>query len=157
MASIDTAYPDAGPSRVMKETGAATGSAAAAAADVGPAAAPVLAAYRTGRSEAERTADLLAFAVASERGLPQTPDAVERARREADAMLGDHALRYLHNHVEHIRQEAITEHLGRFRPPPGFPRLVAANLVALAIAGGLVAWLSARPEVRDALAGLFGG
>jgi hypothetical protein len=43
------------------------------------------------------------------------------------------------------------------RPPPGFPRLVAANLVALAVAGTLAAWFSTRPEARAAFAGLLGG
>lgn len=129
-----------------------TGSSAAA----GPAAGPALAPFRAGRSEAERTADLLAFAIATERGLASTPDAVERARREADAALGDYSLRHLHNTVEQIRQEAVAAHLGRLRPPPGFPRLVLANLVALAAAGALAAWLSTRPDIRDALAGLVG-
>jgi hypothetical protein len=124
----------------------------------GATAAPsALAAFRAGRSEVDRTADLLAFAIAAERGLAATPDSVERARREADAALGDHALRYLHNNVEQIRREAIAEHLRGLRPPPGFPQLVAANLVALAVAGGAAAWAWTRPEVRTALAGLIGG
>jgi hypothetical protein len=134
------------------------GSAGAGAAATGQAPGPALDAFRAGRSEAERTADLLAFAIATERGLAQTPDAVERARREADAALGDYSLRYLHNTVEQIRQEAVATHLGRLRRPPGFPRLVLANLVALAAAaGGVVAWLYTRPDLRAAFAGLIGG
>lgn len=138
----DTGPPGAGPVAAGPAGGASTG--------------PALAAFRAGRSEAERTADLLAFAIATERGLAHTPDAVERARREADAALGDYSLRHLHNTVEQIRQEAVVTHLGRLRPPPGFPRLVAANLVALAAAGALAAWLYTRPDLRDAFAGLVG-
>ena len=152
MVRIDTARTDAATARATNDTGSPTGPSPAAP----PVASPALAAFRAGRSEAERTADLLAFAIATERGLPQTPDAVERARREADAALGDYPLRYLHNTVEQIRQEALAEHLGRLRPPPGFSKLVAANLVALAIAGASGAWLYTRPDVRAALAGLLG-
>lgn len=147
MATIDTALPDAGTSRATNDIGPAPG----------PAAGPALAAFRAGRSETDRTADLLAFAIAAERGLATAPDAIERARREADAALGDYSIRHLHNTVEQIRQEAVAAHLGRLRPPPGFAKLVAANLVAIAVAGALAVWLSTRPEVRDALSGLAGG
>lgn len=147
MATIDTALPDADTHRAKNDLGPAPG----------PAAGHALAAFRAGRSETDRTADLLAFAIAAERGLPATPDAIERARREADAALGDYSIRHLHNAVEQIRQEAVAAHLGRLRPPPGFVRLVAANLVAIAITGGLAAWLSTLPEVRAALSGLLGG
>jgi hypothetical protein len=160
MATIDTLRPDAGAPRTMDDTGPAAGAAPVAALGGGtvvPPAAPDLAAFRAERSEADRTADLLAFAIATERGLGAAPDAVERARREADAALGDYSLRYLHNNIERIRQEAVAEHLGRLRPPPGFPRLVAANLVALAVAGAAAGWLWTRPEVRTAFAGLLGG
>lgn len=122
-----------------------------------PPAGAALAAFRAGRSEAERTADLLAFAIATERGLAPTPETVELARREADSALGDYSLRHVHNSVEQIRQEAVAEHLGRLRSPPGFARLVAANLVALAIVGGLAAWLSTRPDMMTALSGLLRG
>jgi hypothetical protein len=117
---------------------------------------PALAHFRAGRSETDRTADLLAYAIAAERGLPPTPEGIERARQEADAALSDHSIRYLHNNIEQVRQEAVAAHLGRLRPPPGFARLVAANLVALAAAGGLAAWAWTRPEVRTAVAGLLG-
>ena len=147
MATIDTALQDADTSRAKNDLGPAPGPAPAGHA---------LAAFRAGRGETDRTTDLLAFAIAAERGLAATPDAVERARREADAALGDYSIRHLHNTVEQIRQEAVAAHLGRLRPPPGFARLVAANLVALAIAGGLAAWLSTFPEVRAALSGLMG-
>ncbi len=154
MAVIDTARLDAGAPRTMDNTAPPAGAALAAAA---PPAGPSLAAFRAGRSDADRTADLLAFAIATERGLAATPDAVERARREADAALGDYSVRYLHNNVGQIRQEAVAEHLGRLRPPPGFPRLVAANLVALVAAGAAAAWLWKRPDVQAALSGLLGG
>ena len=160
MASIDTVRPEAGTPRTMEDTGPPGAADSGAAAGVGAAAppsGPALAAFRAGRSEAYRTADLLAFAIAAERGLAATPDAVERARQEADAALGDYSVRYLHNNIEQIRQEAVAEHLGRLRPPPGFPRLVAANLVALVVAGASAAWLWTSPEIRAALAGLLGG
>ena len=160
MASIDTVRPEAGTPRTMEDTGPPAAADSGAAAGVGAAAqpaGPALAAFRSGRSEAYRTADLLAFAIAAERGLAATPDAVERARQEADAALGDYSVRYLHNNIEQIRQEAVAEHLGRLRPPPGFPRLVAANLVALVVAGASAAWLWTSPEIRAALAGLLGG
>ena len=160
MAIIDTVRPeDVGAPRTTDDTGSPgdSASAVAAATAANAAAAPPLADFRAGRSEADRTADLLAFAIAMERGFAATPEAVERARRAADAALGDFALRYLHNSVERIRQEAVAEHLGRLRPPPGFPRLVAANLVALVVAGAAAAWLWTLPGGRAALAGLLGG
>lgn len=154
MARIDTLHPDAGTTRATDEIGSPIGTATAAQTGTGTTA---LAAFRGGRSEIDRTADLLAFAIATERGLAPTSDAVDRARREADAALGEYSIRHLHNNVEHIRQEAVVAHLGRFRQPPSFAALVAANLVALAAAGALGAWLWARPDVRAALAGLLGG
>ena len=155
MARIDTLHPDAGTARATDETGPPIISAAPAA-PTGTAT-TALTAFRGGRSEVDRTADLLAFAIAVERGLAPTPDAVERARREAEAALGDYSVRYLHNNVEQIRQEALAAHLGRLRQPPSFALLVAANLFALAIAGALGAWLWARPDIRAALTGLLGG
>ncbi len=161
MARVDTLHPDAGTTRGTAEVGPPLPGATSPAPPpvVAPAAAPdaALAAFRGGRSEVDRTADLLAFAIATERGLAPTPDAVERARREADAALGDHAIRYLHNNVEQIRKEAVAAHLGRLRPPPGFATLVAANLVALAAAAALGAWLWRRPDIQAAIAGLLGG
>ncbi len=151
MVRIDTVRKDAGTLRAIDDTGSPDGQ------STGPLAAyPPLAVFRAGRSEAERTADLLAFAVAADRGLPQTPDGIERARQEADAALGDYSLRYLHNAVEQIRQEAIAAHIGRLRKPPGFLALVFANLVALVLVGVLGTWLYTRPEVWAALAGLLG-
>lgn len=150
MAKIDTVRPDAGTPRAMSDADSPPGQPGAV-----PPAGAALAAFRAGRSEAQRTADLLAFAIATERGLASTPDTVEQVRREADAALGDYALRHVHNSVEQIRREAVAEHLGRLRPPPRFPQLVAANLVALAIVGGLAAWLSTRPDMMTALSGLL--
>ena len=156
MARVDTLHPDAAAAgRAAHETDPPPAGAAASP-PPSPAPAAGLAAFRNGRSEVDRTVDLLAFAVATERGLAPTPDAVERARREAEAALGDHAIRYLHNNVEQIRQEAVAAHLGRIRQPPGFAMLVAANLVALFAAGAAGAWLWSRPDVRAAIAGLLG-
>ena len=157
VASINTPRPDAGTPRATDDIGPpADAPPAAVLRAAAQSAGPALASFRAGRSEAERIPDLLAFAIATERGFPPTSDGIERARREADAALGDHSIRYLHNTVEQIRQEAVAAHLGRPRPPPGFARLVAANVVALALAGGLAFWASTRPEVRTALAGLLG-
>jgi hypothetical protein len=146
-------HPDAANARAIDDTGPPVGAAPAPAV---PPVATALNAFRGGRSDVDRTADLLAFAIATERGLAPTPDTVERARREADSALGDHSLRYLHNNVEQIRQEAIAAHLGSIRQPPGFATLVAANLVALAAAGAVGAWLWARPDIRAAIAGFLG-
>jgi hypothetical protein len=161
MARVDTLHPDAGSSSAPDEMGPASVAGAATAAFPPLAAAPAtavpLGAFRDGRSEVDRTADLLAFAIATERGLAPTPDAVERARREADAALGDYCIRHLHNNVDQIRQEAVAAHLGRLRQPPGFVSMVVANLVAFAAAGALGAWLWTRPDVRAAIAGLLGG
>lgn len=114
-------------------------------------------AFREGRGEEFRLADLLAFALAAEKGQPATPEAVDRLRHEAAAALGDHAFRYLHNSVEQVRRDAVAEHLGRIRKPPGFVALVAANLLALAIAGGAAAWLALHPETLAGLSGLLTG
>jgi hypothetical protein len=156
MARIDTVRTDAAPVRVMNDTGSPAGEPLGTPAGP-PSAPPALDAFRAGRSDAERTADLMAFAIATERGLPQTPEGIERARQDADAALGDHSLRYLHNHVAQLRQEAIAEHLGRLRKPPGFTGLVIANLVALALAGALAFLAWSQPEVRAAASGLLGG
>jgi hypothetical protein len=152
MSTIDTMHPDAEVRRANEDVGPTSTLPSAV-----PHPGSVLAAFRNGRSEVERTADLLAFAIATERGLAPTPDAIERARREAESALGDYSIRHLHNTVEQIRQEAVAAHLGRLRSPPGFPQLVAANLVALAAAGALCAWLWTLPDVRAAFAGLMGG
>lgn len=158
MAKIDTLHPDAGTARAEDETGPPVDAAAAVPPTAAAPTAPVpLAAFRGGRSEVDRTADLLAFAIATERGLAPTPDGVERARREADAALGDYCIRHLHNNVEQIRQEAVAAHLGSLRPPPSFGALVLANLVALAAAGALGAWLWTRPDIRATVVGLLGG
>ena len=159
MASIETLRPDADLSRATNDIGSQAGSppGPAPAAASGPAAGPALAAFRAGRSEVDRATDLLAFAIAVERGLSATPDAIERARREADAALGDHSLRYLHNNVEQIRQEAVAAHLGGLRQPPGFLKLVGANLVAIAVAAAAAGGLYMRPDLLDAVSGLLRG
>lgn len=116
-----------------------------------------LQAFRHGRAGEHRLDDLLAFALAVERGQAATPETVERLRHEAASALSDHAFRYLHNSVEQIRRDAVAEQLGRIRKPPGFVALVAANLVALALAGGAAGWLALHPETLAGLAGLFTG
>jgi hypothetical protein len=116
-----------------------------------------LAAFRQGRGEAERMTDLLAFGLATERQEPATPEAIVRLRQEATTALSDFSFRYLHNTVEQVRRDAVAEHLGRLRPPPGFLQLVLANLVALALAAAAGWWLMLHPETLAGISGLFAG
>ncbi|MBL6455936.1 hypothetical protein JMJ55_11425 [Belnapia sp. T6] len=105
----------------------------------------------------DRLTGLLAFALAAERGEPAAPEAVSRLQREAEAALCDHALRYLHNNVERLRQEAVAEQLGRLRRPPGFLRLMAANLAAMALVALAGGWLAMHPETLAGITGLLAG
>ena len=130
------------------ETSGPTGSSAQSSDDTAG-----LAAFRAGRPDEERLVDLLAYALGAEKGQPAVPEAVEGLRREASKALSEHAFRYLHNSVEQIRREAVTEHLGALRRPPGFFRLILANLVALAV-GALIA-LGLAPYIAT-MAGLSG-
>jgi len=116
-----------------------------------------LSAFREGRTPEDRLVDLLAFALAAEKAQAATPPVIERLRQEATATLTDHAFRYLHNSVDQIRRDAITEHLGALRKPPGFGTLLLANLVALAIAGLGAYWLATHPAIIAGLAGLLSG
>ena len=59
--------------------------------------------------------------------------------------------------VEQVRHDAVAEHLGRLRPPPGFLRLVLANLVALALAAAAGWWLVLHPETLAGISGLLAG
>ena len=140
MAKIETIRPDLGTPLAMTD-----------------AVAPDIAAFRAGRGQDTRLADLLAFGIAAERGDAVTPEAVERAQREAEAALSDFAFRYLHNTVEQVRRDAVAEHLGRLRQPPGFLRLVLANLVALAVAVAAGGWLALHPHLLAGLSGLLSG
>lgn len=115
---------------------------------------PTLAAFASGRAE-DRVADLLAFALATE-AAETGPAAVERARRQAGALLADHAARMMHNRIEEIRREAVTEQLGRLRRPRGLPAMVFANLLALAIAGGLALLLWSQPALLAPLLARLG-
>jgi hypothetical protein len=113
--------------------------------------------YRAGRSSGDRVVDLLAFAIATESGHPLTPDGVEQSRQAAQTALSDHAFRYLHNSIDQIRREAAAEQLAKLPRPPGFGAILLANLVALAIAGGLAAWLALHPATLAGLAGFLAG
>ena len=139
MAKIETIRPDLGNPPAMTD------------------AMPDIAAFRAGRGQDDRLTDLLAFGLAADRGDPSTPEAVERARQEAAAALSDFAFRYLHNTVEQVRRDAVAEHLGQIRQPPGFLRLILANLVALAVAGVAGWWLALHPELLAGLSGLLSG
>lgn len=139
MAKIETIRPDAGGPRGMSDV------------------TPSLADFRSGQGGDNRLIDLLAFGLAAERGEPVTPELVEGLRREAAKALSDYSFRYLHNTVEQVRRDAVAEHLGRLRPPPGFLRLVLANLVALALAGLAGGWLALHPATLAGLSGLLAG
>lgn len=113
--------------------------------------------FRAGRPAETRLIDLLAFAIAVEAGRPATPEAIEALREQASAALSDHAFRYLHNSVEQIRRDAIAEHLGQIARPLGFGKLLLANLLAIALAGLVGAWLALHPATLAALFGLLAG
>jgi len=114
-----------------------------------------------GRPAEERVVELLAFALAAEAGAAPAPEpavaAMAQHRQAAMTTLSEHAFRYLHNTIEQIRRDAVAEHLGGLRRPPGFGRLVLANLVALAIGGLAAAWVALHPEILAGLAGYLAG
>ncbi len=151
MASIETIRPDA----------AGTAARDAEPSGDGRAGLPNPAAFEigqhSGQPEEQRLANLLAFAMATERREVPNPDTVARLRREAEGALCDHAFRYLHNNIEQLQRDAVTQQLGRLPRPPGMIRLVAANLIALAIVGAIVGWLALNPETLAGLAGFLRG
>ena len=57
-------------------------------------------------------------------------------RDQAATALSDFAFRYLHNRVDEIRRDALAESVTKAAQGPGLGRLVLANLIALAMAGG---------------------
>jgi hypothetical protein len=116
-----------------------------------------LAAFLAGRPDDDRVVGLLAYALATEAGAAPTPEAIDRHRQVAVTALSEHAFRYLHNTVEQIRRDAVAEQLGGLRRPPGFARLVGANLVALALGGLAAGWVALHPETLAGVAGLLAG
>ncbi len=124
--------------------------------DGGPAS-DALRPWLAGRPAEERLVDLLAFALATERGLVATPASLQAQRDQAHAALATYSIRNLHNRVLEIRQEAVMEHLGRFSRPAGFIKIVMANLLALILAGLVAGTLYLHPETLAALAGLLPG
>ena len=139
MAKIETIRPDLGGSTGLAE------------------ASPNLAAFRSGGGAEDRLVELLAFAMAAERKEEVTPESVERLRQEAGTALSDFAFRYLHNTIDQVRRDAVAEHLGQLRQPPGFLRLVLANLVALGLAGLAAWWLTLHPLIQAGVSGLLAG
>ena len=117
-------------------------------------AAPGPVAWRSGEGAEDRLIAQVAFAMAAESGRPAapTPETREALRGQAIAALSDFAFRYLHNRVEEIRREAAAEAAAR-PPRGGFLRLVLANLVALALAGGAWALLASQPDLLARLTG----
>jgi hypothetical protein len=105
--------------------------------------------------EEDRLIAQLAYALAADAAPPAPPTAEARdaLRAQAVAALSDFAFRYLHNRAEDIRREAAAEARAAMPRPPGFGALVLANLLALAIAGG-VGWVLATHP--DLLAGRIG-
>lgn len=119
-------------------------------------AATTLATFQAGRATPnaiEAIVDRLAFALAIERSEPATPEAVARLRQDADRVLADFAFRYLHNHIDEIRRDAVAEQLGRLRQPPGFGRLVAASLLGGGVIAAAGLWLALHPATLAGLAG----
>lgn len=105
-------------------------------------------------AEETRLRDLIAFGMAAEAGRIG-PDGIEGLRRKAEAELHAHAFRLLHNEAERIRREGMDAERARAPRAGGFARLVAANLVALALfAAGLLAALAADPALLPRLAQL---
>jgi hypothetical protein len=91
-------------------------------------------------------------------GEPATLDMIARYRAQATADLHAFAFRYLHNHAEQIRQDAIRENLGRIRRPPGLLTLVLASTVGVLLAGLLAnavgPWIEAQGGITAALEAL---
>ena len=119
--------------------------------------AAALAPWLAGRPTEARLVDLLAFALATERGEPPTPEVMDAERERAHAALATYSIRNLHNRVAEIRQEAVMEYLGRFARPAGFVKIVMANLLALLLFGLLGGALYLHPETLAALVGLLPG
>lgn len=115
-----------------------------------------LAAFQSNGAE-DRLTDLLAFAMAVESG--ETPGAatVERLRARAGAELADHAARATHNRIDEIRRDAVAEHIGHLRRPPGLVKLILANLVALGIGAAILVWLQANPALFSRILAWLGG
>ncbi|MCB4821073.1 hypothetical protein [Roseicella aerolata] len=116
-----------------------------------------LARFMAGRPATERAVDLMAFALAAEKRQAPSDETIDRFRQEAATALSEYAFRYMHNAVEQIRREAMAEQLSRLGRPPGFGTLLLANLLALAIAGLVAAWLVLHPATLAGLAGLLSG
>jgi hypothetical protein len=93
-------------------------------------------------------------------GEPATLDMIARYRAQATAELHAYAFRYLHNHAEQIRQDAIREQLGRMRRPPGFLKLVTATVAGVLLAGAVMQaalpWIEAHGGVVAAAEALAG-
>jgi hypothetical protein len=115
-----------------------------------------LAAFRSGGDE-DRLTDLLAFALAVEADAPPSPEEVHRHRQQAVAELHGHAFRVLHNRIEEIRREAVTEHLAHLPRPLGFAGTLGACLAALLVAAVAAGWLSRHPDVLARLLAVLGG
>ncbi len=115
-----------------------------------------LAAFQSEGAE-DRLTGLLAFAMAVEAGEAPGASTVERMRARAGAELADHAARATHNRIEEIRRDAVAEHIGHLRRPPGLVKLVLANLVALGIGGAIAVWLQANPALFSRIVAWLGG
>jgi hypothetical protein len=90
-------------------------------------------------------------------GEPATRDMIARYRAQATADLHAFAFRYLHNHAEQIRQDAIREHLGRMRRPPGFLKLVIASAAGFALALSAMHTLLPMLEAQGGIAAIIEG
>lgn len=85
-----------------------------------------------------------------------TADMIERYRAQATADLHTFAFRYLHNHAEQIRQDAVRENLGTLRRPPGFVKIALAAGCGSLAAGVLALWLLPLAAAHGGPAGALG-
>jgi hypothetical protein len=102
-----------------------------------PPAAPLAPADFLSGAPEDRARGLLAFALALEAGDASSAETIVARREEADRLLTEDGFRRLHNRIEEIGRNAVLEHLGNMRQPPGFITLIVANIAGLVLVGAL--------------------
>jgi hypothetical protein len=106
-------------------------------------------AFRSGDPEG-RLRDLVAFGLAWEAAKPVAADEIPDFRRKAEAELHANAFRVLHNRVQEIRLEAMTEQAALSGAGAGYARLIVAQMIAMLLfaIGSVIVWwlLIATPE-----------
>lgn len=88
-------------------------------------------------------------------------DMIARYHAQATGELHAYAFRYLHNHTEQIRQDAIRDHLVALRRPPRFATLVLAAvsgvLLAELLLQDLAPWVAAQGGIAGLITRLLAG